>query len=102
MSFFKKMVDKFEDLVGDDDKKKAEHKKEEKHEGMSFPTYCSYSADTHLQVRKTRAPSLVSQLPTTNTNKPLTANSPSMAKSTPHTETNSKPTAHHLNPIPAA
>ena len=38
MSFFKKMVDKFDDLVGDDDKKKAEDKKEEKHEGMPFPT----------------------------------------------------------------
>ena len=38
MSFFKKMVDKFEDLVGDDDKKKGEEKKEEKHEGMPFPT----------------------------------------------------------------
>lgn len=38
MSFFKKMVDKFEDLVGDDDKKKdekkEEKKKEDKHEGM--------------------------------------------------------------------
>ncbi|KAL8807172.1 MAG: hypothetical protein Q9182_000854 [Xanthomendoza sp. 2 TL-2023] len=38
MSFFKKMVDKFEDLLGDDDKKKEEKKKDEKkkddhHEG---------------------------------------------------------------------
>ena len=37
MSFFKKMADKFEDLVGDD-KKKEEHKKAEQHEGMPFPT----------------------------------------------------------------
>lgn len=33
MSFFKKMVDKFEDLLGDDDKKKKDEKKEEHHEG---------------------------------------------------------------------
>ncbi|KAI4270796.1 MAG: hypothetical protein LQ337_006464, partial [Flavoplaca oasis] len=44
MSFFKKMVDKIEDLVGDDDKKKDEkHKednhKEDKHDGILSPPH---------------------------------------------------------------
>ena len=44
MSFFKKMVDKFEDLLGDDDKKKAEEKKAEEHkveqhEGTPHPAH---------------------------------------------------------------
>lgn len=39
MSFFKKMVDKFEDLVtSDDDKKKDDKKKEEKVEGTIADT----------------------------------------------------------------
>ncbi|KAI4191158.1 MAG: hypothetical protein L6R41_000295 [Letrouitia leprolyta] len=46
MSFFKKMVDKIEDLVGDDDKKKADNK-EEKIEGTKDHTSYDGAAFSH-------------------------------------------------------
>ena len=51
MSFFKKMVDKFEDLVTDDDKKKSEKKKEEEHhEGISYDPLCTLPCQGHCQM----------------------------------------------------
>ncbi len=72
MSFFKKMVDKIEDLVGDDDKKKDEKKedkhKEDKHDGiLSPPHYCPTQPDIfHNRYQRPRLPRPTPVQPTTS------------------------------------